>query len=232
MEPMQYATPIQRIAAYPGAYALEPPLRALLAQRLSHIASGSADGNDAQSLRHDPLLQRSVERPPLEPAQDVARAPPFARLAHSVAHKDLSRLTHALVDHCIASSPEPPAASVLALDHAADQTHGPQDCAVDHHHDRRDGSGPVCICEGTSHAWVTACLRPGPRPPGRAQARSVGRLLAVRRRHGPRPPLLVRGDSPVATPAGCEGRAQRRGIDGVFGWAGQAGLLRQAAPIR
>jgi hypothetical protein len=39
-----------------------------------------------------------------------------------------------LVDHCIASYPEPPAAIVLDLDHAADQTHGQQACAFSHHH--------------------------------------------------------------------------------------------------
>src|SRR5688572_17364225 len=48
------------------------PLPALLAQRIDPIASGYADGNDANSLRHAPLFKRSVERPPLEPAQDWA----------------------------------------------------------------------------------------------------------------------------------------------------------------
>ena len=40
------------------------PLQDLLAQRIYHIASGYADGNDANSLRHDPLFKLSVERPP------------------------------------------------------------------------------------------------------------------------------------------------------------------------
>ena len=42
------------------------PLRDLLAQRIYHIASGYADGNDAQSLRHDPLLKLSCTRNTLE----------------------------------------------------------------------------------------------------------------------------------------------------------------------
>src|SRR5438128_4740029 len=87
---------------------IDHPLRDLLAQRLSQIASGYADANAATSLRHDPLCKLSGERPPLEPAQDLARAPTFARLEHSGDRKDLSRLTHALVDHCIASSPSRP----------------------------------------------------------------------------------------------------------------------------
>jgi hypothetical protein len=88
---------------------IDHTLRDLLAQRIYQSAAGSAAGNDAQSLRHAPRLKLSVERPPLEPAQDWASAPTLSRLAHSVDRKDLSRRPHALVDHCIASSPEPPA---------------------------------------------------------------------------------------------------------------------------
>jgi hypothetical protein len=90
---------------------------------------------------------------------------------------------------------------------------------------------PLFIFAGTSHALVTACLRPGTRPPGRENAMIWVRLLAVRRRHWPQTPILSRGDSHFATPAVCEGLAQRRGIDLVFGWAGNAVWLRQAAPI-
>ena len=46
---------------------------------------------------------------------------PF-RLEHSIDRKDLYRLTHAFVDHFIASYPEPPPAIVLDLDHADDPT--------------------------------------------------------------------------------------------------------------
>src|SRR4029434_2909932 len=52
-------------------------LRDLFAQRVYQIASGYADGNDANSLRHDPLFKLSVERLPLESAQDLASAPTF-----------------------------------------------------------------------------------------------------------------------------------------------------------
>jgi hypothetical protein len=57
------------------------------------------------------------------------------------------------------------------------------------------------------------------------------RLLAVLRRHWPRTPILVRGDSHFATPEVLDVLAHRRGIDCIFGLAGNAVLLRQAAPI-
>ena len=144
---------------------IDPSLRDLFAQRLYQIASGSADGNDAHSLRHDPVLKLSMERSPLDPAQALASAPTFSRLEHRVDRKDLYRLTHALVDHFIASYPEPPAAIVLDLDHSDDPTHGQQEFAFYNPHYRSYCYLPLFIFEGTSHALVTACLHPGKRPP-------------------------------------------------------------------
>jgi hypothetical protein len=176
-------------------------------------------------------LKLSVERPPLEPAQGLASVPTCARLEHRVDRKDLYRLTHALLDHCVASYPAPPAAIVLALDPSADPPHGQQACAFSNHPYQSDCYVPLCICEGTSHALVSACLRPGTRPPGREHALLLVRLLAVRRRHWPQTHILVRGDSHFATPEMCEVLAHRRGLDFVFSLAGNAVLLRQATPI-
>jgi hypothetical protein len=210
---------------------IDHPLRDLLAQRIYQIASGYADGNDANSLRHDPLLKLSVERPPLDPAQSLASAPTFSRLEHSVDRKDLYRLTRALVDHFIASYPEPPAALVLDLDHSEDPTHGQQEFAFYNHHYQSYCYLPLFIFEGTSHALVTACLRPGKRPTGAENAMILVRLLAYLRRHWPQTHLLVRGDSHFATPEVLDILAHRRLTDFVFGLAGNAVLLRQAAPV-
>ena len=206
-------------------------LRDLLAQRIYQIASGYADGNDANSLRHDPLFKLSVERPPLEPAQDLASAPTFSRLEHSVDRKDLYRLTRGLVDHFIASYPEPPAAIVLDLDHSDDPTHGQQEFAFYNNYYKNHCYLPLFIFEGTSHALVTACLRPGKRPTGAENAMILVRLLAYLRRHWPQTHILVRGDSHFATPEVIEVIAHRRHTDFVFGLAGNAVLLRQAAPV-
>src|SRR6266567_4925034 len=142
---------------------IDHPLRDLLAQRIYQIASGYADGNDANSLRRDPLFKLSVERSPLEPEHDLASAPTFSRLEHRVDRKDLYRLTEALGAHFIASSPEPPAAIVLDLDHSDDPTHGQQAFTFYNHYYRSYCYLPLFICAGTSHALVTAYLRPGTR---------------------------------------------------------------------
>jgi hypothetical protein len=210
---------------------IDHPLRDLFAQRIYQIASGYADGNDANSLRHDPMFKLSVERIPLDPTQDLASAPTFSRLEHSVTRPDLYRLTQAFVDHFIASYPEPPAAIVLDIDHSADPTHGQQEFAFYNHYYQSYCYLPLFIFEGTSHALVTACLRPGKRPPGAENAMILVRLLSYLRRHWPYTHILVRGDSHFATPEVLAVLTQRRWVDFVFGLAGNPVLLRQAGPV-
>jgi hypothetical protein len=193
------------------------PLRDLLAQRLSHRASGYPDANEANSLRRDPMFKLGSERLPLAPEHDLASAPTFSRLEHRSDRQDLYRLTQAFVDPFSASYPEPPAAMVLALDHSDDPTQGQQERAFYNHSSRSYCSLPLFIFEGTSQALVPACLRPGTRPPGLENAMSLVRLLAALRRHWPQTHLLVRGDSHFATPEVFEVLAHRRGLDFVFG---------------
>ena len=135
---------------------IDHPLRDLLAQRLSQIASGYVDGNDANSLRRDPLFKLGVERSPLDDEQDLASAPTFSRLEHQRDRQDLYRLTRALVDHCMASDSEPPPAIVLDIDHSDDPTQGQQAFTFYHHYYQSYCYLPLFIFEGTAHALVTA----------------------------------------------------------------------------
>ena len=177
------------------------------------------------------MFKLRVERIPLDPTQDLASAPTFSRLEHSMTRPDLYRLTQAFVDHFIASYPEPPAAIVLDIDHSADPTYGQQEFAFYNHHYQSYCYLPLFIFEGTSHAMVTACLRPGKRPPGAENAMILVRLLWYLRRRWPYTPLLVRGDSHFATPEVLAVLTQRRWVDFVFGLAGNPVLLRQAGPV-
>src|SRR5262245_20898190 len=209
---------------------LDHPLRDLLAQRIYQIASGYADANDANSLRRDPLFKLGVERAPLDAEQDLASAPTFSRLEHQIDRQDLYRLTRAFVDHFIASYAEPPAAIVLDIDHSDDPTYGQQEFAFYNHHYQNHCYLPLFIFEGTSHALVAAYLRPGTRPPGAENAMILVRLLSYLRRHWPSTHILVRGDSHFATPEVIAVITSYRWTDFVFGLAGNAVLLRQAAP--
>jgi Transposase DDE domain group 1 len=227
--------PARRAAALrdnrPPSYS-DHPWRDLLAQRVSQRAAGYAEAHDAHSLRRAPLCTLGLERFPLAPDQDLARAPPFSRLDPSVGRTDLSRLPRALVDHCRASYPAPPAASGLDVDHPDDPTQGQQELAFSHHSSRSYGALPRLVCEGTSGALGMACLRLGKRPTGAEPALILARLLAQLRPQWPQTPLLVRGASPCAPPAGIDTLPRVPGTDCVCGLAAQAVLLRQAAAVR
>jgi DDE family transposase len=153
----------------------------------------------------------------------------LSRLEHHIDQKDLYRLTRAFVDHFIASYPEPPAAIVLDLDHSDDPTYGQQEFAFYNHHSQNHCYLPLFIFEGTSHALVTAYLRPGTRPTGAGKAMILGRLLSYWRRRWPQTHILVRGDSHFATPEVIDVITSYRWTVFVFGLAGNAVLLRQGA---
>ena len=207
------------------------PLRDLVAQRVYQIASGYADANDANSLRRDPLFKLGLERCPLAADQDLASAPTFSRLEHSVDRKDLYRLTLALVEHFLASYLEPPAAIVLDLDHTDDPTHGQQELAFYNHYYKSYCYLPLFVFEGTSGALMMACLRPGKRPTGVENAMILTRLLTHLRHQWPETHLLVRGDSHFATPEVIDTITRVPSTDFVFGLAANAVLLRQAASV-
>jgi hypothetical protein len=208
---------------------IDHPLWDLLAQRIYQIAAGYADANDAKSLRRDPMFKLGVERPPLDPTHDLASAPTLSRLEHQIDRQDLYRLTRAFVDHFIASYTAPPAAIVLDLDHSDDPTYGQQEFAFYNHYYQNHCYLPLFIFEGTSQALVMAALRPGTRPTGTENAMILVRLLSYLRRHWPHTHILVRGDSHFATPEVIDVITSYRWTDFVFGLAGNAVLLRQAA---
>src|SRR5215471_18152313 len=208
---------------------IDHPLRDLLAQRISQIAAGYTDAHDANSLRRDPMCKLGRERPPLDPTHDLASAPTFSRLEHQIDRQDLYRLTRAFVDHFIASYAAPPAAIVLDLDHSDDPTYGQQEFAFYNNYYQNHCYLPLFIFAGTSHALVMATLRPGTRPTGTENAMIWVRLLSYLRCHWPYTPILVRGDSHFATPEVIDVITSYRWTDFVFGLAGNAVLLRQAA---
>jgi len=118
---------------------------------------------------------------------------------------------------------------VLDLEPSDDPTYGQQELAFYNHHYQNHGYLPLFVFAGTSHALVTAYLRPGTRPPGAENAMIFGRLLSYLRRRWPSTHILVRGESHFATPEILDVIAAYRWTDCVCGHASTAVLLRQAA---
>ena len=67
------------------------PLRDLLKQRVFQIASGYEDGNDADTLRADPLFKLAAGRTPLEADNLLACGATHSRLERSLRRSDIYR---------------------------------------------------------------------------------------------------------------------------------------------
>lgn len=106
---------------------IDHSLTDLLRQRIYQTASGYADGNDANTLRCDPMFKLAVGRAPLSEGNDLASGPTLSRLENSVSRKDIYRLARSFVDAFIASYAKAPAVIVLDMDHSEDATHGQQE---------------------------------------------------------------------------------------------------------
>lgn len=132
------------------------------------IACAYEDGNDANTLRTDPVFKLGLERKPLETDTDfrVRRPSPAWRMPRR--RKDLYRMAHAFVDQFIDSYAKPPALIVLDLDHSEDAAHGQQEQIFYNAHYRSHGYLPLFLFGGISGKFITAVpLAPANVPPGR-----------------------------------------------------------------
>ncbi len=167
---------------------IDHSLADLLRQRIFQTASGYADGNDANTLRRDPMFKRAVGRAPLDEGNDLASGPTLSRLENSVSKKDIYRLGKCFVEAFIARYAKAPAAIVLDMDHSEDITHGQQERAFYHHHYGHHCDLPLFLFEGLSGNFITAVLRPGKRPTGQENAAIIKRVLRLLRQAWPETP--------------------------------------------
>jgi hypothetical protein len=208
-------------------------LHDLLKQRIYQIASGYEDGNDCNTLRHDPVFRLGVGHQPFD-ADDVdcalASGSTISRLEHAVSSKDIYRFSEALVDQFIAGYATAPDALVLDLDHSEDAAHGQQPLAFYNHHYQSTCYLPLMIFEGLSGALVAAVLRPGKRPTGAENAMILKRVLTRIRERFPDTQILVRGDGHFSTPELMALIDAMPHTDFIFGLPSNAVINRLAEP--
>lgn len=203
-------------------------MRDLLTQRVFQIASGYEDGNDANTLRGDPLFKLSAGRAPLAADNLLACGATFSRLEGALRRCDIYRIACALVDQFIVGYESPPATITLDLDHTDDATHGQQALSFYNHHYGHHCYLPLLVFETNSGALVTAVLRPGKRPTGAENAMIMKRVLGLLRRHWPHTHILLRGDGHFSNPDLMRLIVADGNADFIFGLAGNSVLSRQA----
>jgi hypothetical protein len=222
------------------------PAEAILAQQVYQILADDADGNDADTLRTDPLFQVLAgaaprRDPPLACGSTRARfpyaftrrqghlpeeqRPAFAELYR--ARTDRIRLLNQfLLDSFLRTRPRPPAAVILDIDPTDDPAPGRQALTGYHGYYRQHPYFPPLVLDGQSGFPLAAWLRPGTAAGACGAIDVLAALVTALRRAWPEVLILVRGDCSRAGPevyAFCE----NHGLLYAFGLARNAVLQRR-----
>ena len=133
--------------------------REQLRQRLSQIALGYPDCNDADRLRHDPVLKRVCDRPPQ--AEGRSSQPTLSRLENAVEVRMLRALGCEIEEQYVRSFTTAPEVIILDIDSTDDPTHGQPQLWFFHGYYDQHMYHPLVIFDGERGQLVSAVLRPG-----------------------------------------------------------------------
>jgi hypothetical protein len=161
------------------------------------IAAGYEDGNDAASLRADPLFKMALDLTPSDRA--LCSQPTISRLENLPDTRALLGMGRAMVDLYCDSFPTVPKRIVLDIDDTFDAVHGGQQLRLFNAHHDEYGFQPIVVFDGEGR-FITAVLRPAKRPKGTEIRAFLRRLLRAIRSHWPKTQILLRGDSHYCCP--------------------------------
>ena len=189
--------------------------------RLLMIAAGYEDGNDALSLRHDPLFKMALDLAPSDRA--LCSQSTISRLENLPDTRALLRIGRALVDLYCASFRQVPRRIVLDIDDTFDAVHGGQQLRLFNAHYDEYGFQPIVVFDEDGR-FITAMLRPAKRPKGTEIRAFLRRLLRAIRANWPKTEMLLRADSHYCTPEVIDW-CRAKGVDFIF-------ALAPTAPLR
>lgn len=202
-------------------------LAEMLRFRLLMIAAGYEDGNDADSLRHDPLFKLANGR--LPDAAALCSQPTLSRLENTPGPRALIRMARAMVGLYCASFRHVPRRITLDIDDTFDAVHGGQQLRLFNAYYDEYGFQPIVVFDGEGRP-VAAMLRPARRPTGAEARNLLRRLVREIRGHWPRVEILIRADSHYCAPEVLDFcRAVR--IDFLLGVASTTTLRRHVVTL-
>jgi hypothetical protein len=190
--------------------------------RLLMIAAGYEDGNDADSLRSDPMFKMALDLTPSD--RELCSQPTISRLENLPDARALLRTGRAMVDLYCESYSKVPKRIVLDIDDTFDAVHGGQQFRLFNAHYDEYGLQPIVVFDGEGR-FITAVLRPAKRPGGKEIKAFLRRLLRAIRADWPRTEILVRGDSHYCAPEVLD-FCRANGLDYILGVAPTSTLRR------
>ncbi len=196
--------------------------------RIMMIAAGYEDGNDADSLRHDPSFKIALERSP-ETGAALCSQPTISRMENQPDARALIRMSAEIVRFYCQSFPCAPGRIVLDIDDTFDAVHGNQQLRLFNAFYDEYGFQPIVVFDGDGRL-VGALLRPARRPKGAESAAHMRRLIRQIRRHWPKTEILLRADSHYCTPQVLD-LCDRLGLRYVFGLSKNPRLAENILPL-
>ena len=165
--------------------------------RLLMIAAGYEDGNDASSLRDDPMFKIALDLTPSD--RELCSQSTISRLENLPDARALLRMGGAMVDLYCESFHQVPKRITLDIDDTFDAVHGGQQLRLFNAHYDEYGFQPIIVFDGEGR-FVTAVLRPAKRPGGKEIRAFLRRLLRAIRANWPKTEILLRADSHYCCP--------------------------------
>ena len=183
--------------------------------RLMMISAGYPDGNDATSLRSDPMFKMAQDW--LPSGRDLASQSSISRLENLPDVRSLLRMGQAMVDLYCTSFCEVPKRIVLDVDDTFDAVHGGQQLRLFNGVHDEYGFQPIVVFDGEGR-FVTAVLRPAKRPKGTEIRSFLRRLIRAIRANWPKTEILIRADSHYCCPEVID-FCRANGLDFILGVA-------------
>ncbi len=199
----------------------------ILRFRMLMIAAGYEDGNDADSLRHDPVFKLALDHLPGGDA--LCSQPTISRLENLPGTRSLLRMARAMVGLYCGSFRQVPRRIVLDVDDTFDAVHGVQQLRLFNAHYDEYGFQPIVVFDGEGRP-VAAMLRPAKRPSGREARAFLRRLVRAIRGHWPRVEILIRADSHYCAPQVLD-FCRAEGLDFMLGVAPTTTLRRHVEAL-
>jgi hypothetical protein len=202
-------------------------------QRIFQIAQGYEDCNDADRLRHDPLLKAVSDRLPQDPT-GLSSQPTLSRFENAVNRRSLGRLVRWFERTYIDTLAQDKDVVILDIDATDDPTHGQQQLTFFHGYYDHYMYHPLMVYDGETGDLITVILRPGNRHASRGALGTLRRLIRKIRKRCPQAAIVVRGDSGFCVPKMLRGLerldATLGNVDYLLGIAKNSRLGRALEP--
>jgi hypothetical protein len=207
------------------------PLALLVRQRIFQIACGYEDQNDADILRHDPLLQLVCGCLP-DAGSPLAGQSTFSRLENTPTRADCYRIALALGALYVRERARYgiPTRIVLDFDSTDDPAHGQQEGTRYHGYYRQHMYHPLLVFDGETDQLVTAVLRAGNAHASKGAVAVLKRIVRHLRAVWPGIEIAIRADAGFAAPALYD-YCEREGIELTVALLFNTRLADLAAPL-